>query len=206
MKSGHFLMLGIGLLIGAGAGYYIAKKEVEKKMWELYYDDHINEVKASKSENDEEESIEETEGAKRVRDVYLGEDVSRYKPNVTSPDLTAGRLDTSVTKKDEVNEKINAVDDEEIDIPQIITIEDFADDENRGFALVNWYPDCKVATDEMDQEEIAEVDDILGMHNLYDIEASGAEVAYIRNGNMNYEVHINRGVPEFMLDPNRETG
>lgn len=177
MNGSHWIMLGIGLIVGGAVGYTVAKKEVSKRLWEEYY----SEEKERKGEQTTEEIETAAREAVKEYRVESGDNIDRYKPDISSPDLVAERLDTSkVSKKKGITEELG---------PYLINMEDCGED--MAQVLMFWWPQTEVATDESDAA-VDDVDELVGIDNCRKIVESGAEIGYVRNEkySTDFEVHI----------------
>lgn len=183
MNGSHWIMLGVGLIVGGAVGYTVAKKEVSKRLWEEYY----SEEKERKGEQTTAEIESAAREAVKEYRVESGDNIDRYKPDISSPDLIAERLDTSkVSKKKDISEELG---------PYLINMEDSSDD--MASMLLFWWPQTEVATDES-ESVVEDVDDLVGIDNCRKIAESGAQLGFVRNEkySTDFEIHIRRLEPD----------
>lgn len=182
MNALNYFTLGLGLLSGLTAGYYVARRLLE-----------VQAAKERHEKEEEEKRLKEraknsADGNGVIWEEEAMEALDKYRPREVSTDLTAERQDTSTVSK-EKPEKIFE------DGPILIPFEDYIEDDTRETVVIDWWCGYTMATDETETKIIENVDELVSMDNIEQIVISGSEIGYVRNGNTIYQVNICTGEP-----------
>lgn len=206
MTYRDLIFMACGLAIGAAASYYVTKRKIEERTWKDYQ--ARKQAEAAKKCPDEVKKPENDELRAKKNPISHENDISMYKPDVSSKDLLAARNESAeISVKNgyiplvpdpqdkNVNEKIMSV-------PFFISDSEYAEDQSHESAMINWYSSYALACDESDTV-IPDVGALVGMNNIETMMESGTNQAFIRNPekNIDYVVNICAGEPPFMEGP-----
>ncbi len=175
-----YIVFTLGALVGAGVAYFVTKRRTQKECYEDY-------VASQKEE--EGEALEPGEVG-----VVVTDPAKRFNNYVD--DLDKRRDEAQRMVRD-----LNYVTEEKENGPYLIDATEYANGlDGYSNLLVNWYPSVGKATDEIDEKEVFDVANIVGMENLKNIENGGESFGHVRNDEMKCDIEVFVCYAEWPLD------
>lgn len=175
-----YIVFTLGALAGAGVAYFITKRRTQKECYEDY-------VASQKEE--EGEALEPGEAG-----IVVTDPAKRFNNYVD--DLEAKREEArDMVRKLDYAEELNA------NGPYLIDAAEYANGlDGYSNMRVNWYPTVGKATDEIDEKEVFDIANIVGMENLKNIENGGESFGHVRNDEMKCDIEVFVCYAEWPID------
>lgn len=167
-----YIVFTLGALIGAGVAYFITKRSVQRQCYEDFM---------STREDDEEAAEGDIYNGAKIVTIDKEKRFNNYTEKLEEKREEARKMAANLeytVEKDEF-------------APYVIDAAEYASGlDGYSNMRINWYPSVAKATNEVDDEEVFELETLVGMANLHTIENEGNSFGYVRNDKKKLDIEV----------------